>query len=307
MSKPHGAPSTLVLVAGAMVVGAMTQLAFRVVGPVGINVPVLQSSEPELAVHTGPLPQDPAGMLQARRARQGQETRPGGREDPPQEAVEATRFLPKSYLDSYRELLPREYERLIAPVRMRPSMFSIAEPDARDSRAPAAVSVGSEPLELAVKEAVLRRGDVRLPADKFMMVGIALNELAWELQFGQIPSPDLADPRLTLRSLLVRAGLKASLAQPSSAAYGEGVRLADEYLRDRFRMRLREQERLASYFRGELNSEARGNLAFILIAVDGKGLLALERGADPELDTLLSEYSAYPATLRAELARILTK
>jgi hypothetical protein len=206
-------------------------------------------------------------------------------------------FLPPNITAVYQEIAaPSVYRDLLGPVRMYSLLDDIADVVKRD----AAVWTTGEPLEGVARAAAIRRGKNVLPGGRYLMFAIPLDGGRHEVVHGYQPVLDLASKSQTLQQLAEELGVEADRVTPSSPGYEEALSIADSYIREKVRHRIRERDVLARLIAS--HSASGGALAgkFVVILPNEGGVHTLDKGAGrPEIDTLLREYLSAPRQIRA--------
>jgi hypothetical protein len=196
----------------------------------------------------------------------------------------------------YAKLDPQAYRGLFAPARM----YSVLD-DIESAVTGVGATVEEIPLEDGARAAATRRGETRLPADRFLAVGIPVSAQHHEVFVGILPETDAGGTEQILRALAKDAGLDPRQLDRTLPSYGEALAVAESYVRERIRFRALEQaylSRLMSAGGGRFG--ALSGQCFVILP-GGKGMIAIPPGTDQQLDALVESYVRAPEGERAVL------
>jgi len=217
---------------------------------------------------------------------------------PPEELPEShpPSSLPSVILDVYAKLDPQAYRSLFAPARM----YSVLD-DIESAVTGVSAPVEEVPLEDGARAAATRRGETRLPADRFLAVGIPIGAQHHEVFVGILPETDAGGSEQVLRALAKDAGLNPRQLDRTLPSYAEALAIAESYVRERIKFRALEQAYLS-----RLMSATGGRYGMLsgqcfVILPGGKGMIAIPPGTDQQLDVLIDAYVRAPESERAAL------
>jgi hypothetical protein len=218
----------------------------------------------------------------------------------PVEAARPRSSLPGVISDVFEALDRHAYRDLFGPVRMHSLVDDLAEVVNAGDRG---TWTTGQPLESVARRAALRRGKVRLPADRYLAFGIPVGPRHHEVLIGLLPEVDAGSTSQVLKYLIGEAGLDPRTINSEAASREECLAIAEAFMRDRIQFRAREQEYLARLIASPAGrAQGLNNRFFVLFP--GKGaarVVALTIGASPELDSLLEKYIRAPGKVRDEI------
>lgn len=296
----------VLLSASAFVAGVALQVSFKILPP----------GEPRAPLELGDA--DPAMATKAQPVLVGRQTEPSpsddatvtrGNGEPSASRAESTSqveaWRPLDLMDApLREVAPAEYARLIAPVRQRPLMYGQGEPMptllGRDF--PQAEWLEGELRDVAARF-IDRRGPPIIAADMYLVAGISGSQGSeqYDVNVGMLPAVDEATAEWQLAQLVRQLGVPASAVREGSVQRQDGLSIAAEYLRERHRYRVREQQRLARHMRGDIRSEAVMTGGVFIVPRSGEGLFIIGAESDVELGQLVCAFARAAGDLRSEL------
>lgn len=217
---------------------------------------------------------------------------------PPEDLVEShpPSSLPSVILDVYAKLDPQAYRSLFAPARM----YSVLD-DIESAVTGVNVPVEEVALEDGARAAATRRGETRLPADRFLGLGIPIGAQHHEVLVGILPETDAGGSEQVLRALAKDAGLDPRQFDRTAPSYGEALAVAESYVRERIKFRALEQAYVSRLMSATGGRYGKLSGHCFVILPGGKGLISIPPGTDQQLDALIDAYVRAPESERTAL------